>query len=136
MHNYWFEYRKAAYDLIMESEGCTETYLDIEVEAYVVHLFAKNFTRTNIGEIPIAIQLLSDFSRSTNYQPIADECLLIDSYPLRKRRWPSETYYHDLGKLAYGMANNELMEHNFVNASRVLQNVFLKLIKSNNKWIK
>jgi hypothetical protein len=129
MHNYWFEYRKAAYDLILESEGSTETYLDTEVESYVVHLFAKNFTRTNIGEMPVAIQILSAMKSSKNYQPIADECLLINSYPLKKRRWPSETYYQDLGKIAYGMAHIELMEHNFVKASKVLHGVFVKMVK-------
>ena len=121
--NYWQDYVRAAYDLILESEGQSATYLDNEVETYVVHLFAKNFLRTNIGEEPIAIQILS----TKNYQPIADECLLINSYPLKKRRWPSDNYYVEMGITAYGLANIEIMERNFESASRVLHSVFKKI---------
>ncbi len=121
--NYWQDYVRAAYDLILESEGQSATYLDNEVETYVVHLFAKNFLRTDIGEEPIAIQILS----TKNYQPIADECLLINSYPLKKRRWPSDTYYVEMGITAYGLANIEIMERNFESASRVLHSVFKKI---------
>ena len=120
---HWQDYIRAAYDLILESEGQSAVYLDSEVETYIVHLFAKNFTRTDIGEQPIAIQILS----TTNYQPVADECLLINSYPLKRRRWPSETYYIEMGKTAYGLANIEIMEQNFEQASRVLHKVFSRI---------
>jgi hypothetical protein len=120
---HWQEYVRAAYDLIIESEGLSSTFLDHEVEAYVVHLFAKNFNRTDIGDTPIAIQILS----TSNYQPIGDECLLINSFPLKKRRWPSNTYYIEMGTIAYGMANLTLMEKNFENASKVLHTVFKKI---------
>ena len=122
--NHWQDYVRAAYDLILESEGQSAVYLDNEVEAYIVHLFAKNFCRTDIGEQPIAIQMLSG---TKNYQPIADECLLINSYPLKKRRWPSDSYYVEMGTIAYGMANIEHMEQNFENASRVLHTVFRRI---------
>lgn len=121
--NHWQEYVRAAYDLILESEGQSAVYLDSEVETYIVHLFAKNFRRLDIGEQPIAIQILS----TTNYQPVADECLLINSYPLKRRRWPSDTYYVEMGKIAYGLANIEIMEHNFEQASRVLHKVFSRI---------
>lgn len=120
---YWQEYVRAAYDLIIESEGLSSTFLDHEVEAYVVHLFAKNFNRTDIGDTPVAIQILS----TDNYQPIGDECLLINSFPLKKRRWPSNTYYIEMGTIAYGMANLTLMEKNFENASKVLHTVFKRI---------
>ena len=121
---HWQDYVRAAYDLILESEGQSAVYLDNEVEAYVVHLFAKNFLRTDIGEQPIALQILAD---KPNYQPIADECLLINSYPLKKRRWPTQTYYIDMGTTAYGLAKIEIMEQNFENASRVLHTVFRRI---------
>ena len=121
---YWQEYVRAAYDLVIESEGVSSVYLEHEVEAYIVHLFAKNFNRVDIGEKPIAIQILSTTS---NYQPIADECLLIDSFPFKKTRWPSETYYRDMGQIAYGLANIEIMEKNFKPASKVLNAVFRRL---------
>jgi hypothetical protein len=120
---HWQEYVRAAYDLIIESEGLSATFLDHEVEAYIVHLFAKNFNRTDIGDTPVAIQILS----TTNYQPIGDECLLINSFPLKKRRWPSNTYYVEMGTIAYGMANLTLMEQNFENASKVLHTVFKRI---------
>jgi len=129
MSAYWQDYVKAAYDLILESEGQTAVYLDNDVEQYVVHLFAKNFQRTDIGEQPIAIQMLEAVNgkQFDRYQTIADECLLIHSYPLKRRRWPTETYYLDMGTTAYGMANIEIMEHNFQTASQVLHTVFSKI---------
>ena len=48
MSKYWYEYVKASYDLVIESEGQSEVFLEDEVEVYVVHLFARNFTRTDI----------------------------------------------------------------------------------------
>lgn len=127
MYEYWHEYRKAAYDLIIESEGLTATYLDNEVEAYIVHLFATNFNRTDIGDNPIAIQMLTAMQSNKNYKPIADECLLINSFPFKRRRWPTKTYYKDMGQIAYGMANLAKMEQNFELASRVLHAVFKKI---------
>lgn len=127
MSPHWFEYRRVAYDLILETEGQTSIYLDDEVEAYVVHLFATNFDRTDIGDIPIAIQMLTAMQNGQNYRPIADECLLINSYPFRKNKWPSNTYYKDMGQIAYGLANLSLMEKNFEIASRVLHSVFKKI---------
>lgn len=120
---YWQEYIRVAYDLVLESEGQTGTFLENEVEAYLVHLFAKNFNRTDIGEQPIAMQILS----SQKYQPIADECLLINSYPLKRQRWPSDTYYIDMGTIAYGLANLPKMEQNFEDASRVLHTIFKRI---------
>lgn len=107
----------------MESEGLSETYLDTEVETYVVHLLAKNFVKLNIDEEAIAIQILN----GKDYQHIGDECLLINSYPLKRRRWPTDTYYRDMGTIAYGMANITVMESNFDDASRVLHNVFSRI---------
>ena len=127
MYEHWHEYRKVAYDLILESEGQTATYLDNEVEAYIVHLFATNFNRTDIGDSPIAIQMLTAMQSTRNYKPIADECLLINSFPLKKKRWPSDTYYRDMGQVAYGLANLSKMEHHFESASRVLHSVFKKI---------
>lgn len=123
MSNYWQDYVRAAYDLILEGEGHSRTYLDDDVESYIVHLFARNFLRTDIGEQPIAMQILT----AKDYQPIADECLLINSYPLKKKRWPTETYYIEMGTVAYGLANLPKMEENFENASRVLHTVFKKI---------
>ncbi len=127
MYEHWHEYRKVAYDLILESEGQTATFLDNDVEAYIVHLFAANFNRTDIGENAIALQMLTAMQTSKNYQPIGDECLLINSFPLRRRRWPTESYFRDMGQIAYGMANLPKMERDFESASKVLHTVFKKI---------
>lgn len=128
---YWQEYVRAAYDLILESEGICNIFLEHEVEAYIVHLFAKNFQCTDIGKEPIAIKMLTEMQKpkkQAKYQPIADECLIINSYPLRKTKWPSETYYKDMGCIAYGLANITSMEKNFANASTILNAMFQRLI--------
>lgn len=130
MSNYWHEYVKAAYDLILESENICNVFLEHEVEAYVVHLFAQNFERTDIGSEAIAIKMLTEMQKTkkqANYKLIGDECLLIDSFPLRKKKWPSSTYYHDMGCIAYGMADITIMEQNFKAASKVLSSMFTRL---------
>jgi len=123
---YWQEYCKAAYDLVLESEGMSHTFLQHEVEAYIVHLFARNFNRTDIGTQPIALQIL-EAKRHKKFEPIADECLLINSFPLKRMKWPSETYYLELGITAYSMANNDSMSENFEPASKVLHTIFKRI---------
>lgn len=115
----WNDFVKASYDLVIESEGLTKVYLADEVESYVVHLLAKNFVGLKVSEEAIAIQILS----GKDYQRIGDECLMINSYPIKRRKWPSNTYYRDMGTIAYGMANLAIMEAHFDNASVVLHHV-------------
>ena len=131
MKDYWFDYVKGCYDLVVESEGFTETTLPHETEAYVVHLMAKNFKRTDIGEKAVAIQLLEavNSGKRNEFLSVADECLLIHSYPLKPRRWPSNTYYIDMGTLAYGYAKHE-MENYFVPAAKILNAIFSRTIAS------
>jgi len=129
MSKYWLDYVKSCYDLIVESEGLTEVYLNHEVEAYLVHLLANNFERTNIGEKAVAIMLLEALQQKRKEQllAVADECLLIHSYPFKKQRWPTPTYYQEMGKTAYAYANH-VMEHNFVVSSKVLNRIFVRVI--------
>lgn len=126
---YWDDYVRAAYELVMEGEGSTQIFLCDTVESYVVHLFARNFRRTNLGSQPIAIKMLEASQRGSgkHYEPIADECLLIHSYPLKSRYWPTKRYYQDMGEIAYGMAGNEPMEKSFIQASQVLHSLFVKI---------
>lgn len=128
MSQYWFEYVKSCYDLVVESEGLTDLVLEHEVEAYVVHLMARNFERTDIGDQPVAIRMLEAMQgrQRENLLAVADECLLIHSYPFRRHRWPSATYYQDMGQIAYGMADH-IMEQHFVPAGRVLTAIFGRL---------
>ncbi len=126
----WFEYVKSCYDLVTESEGNTNLILDKEVEAYIVHLMAKNFERTDIGRQAIAIQMLEAVNTGRNDKLlfVADECLLIHSYPLRQSKWPTATYYQDMGITAYGLANH-MMEFNFAISARVLSAIFRRSTK-------
>ena len=91
MNNYWFEYVKSCYDLVIESEGFTNLMLAHEVEAYVVHLMANNFNRIDIGNEAIAIKMMSAMNsgRRQDFLNVGDECLLIHSYPFKQKRWPS-----------------------------------------------
>jgi hypothetical protein len=122
---HWFDYVKSCYDLVIESEGFSDIVLDNDIEAYVVHLMARNFERTDIGQSAMSIQILEAINSNERSKLLsaADECLLIHSYPFRKSRWPTETYYQDLGITAYGLAGH-VMEQHFVPASLILSAIF------------
>ena len=121
----WFDYVKSCYDLIIETEGRLNIILEHDVEAYVVHLLANNFERTDIGYKIISIELLEAIQTKNKekYKNLGDECLLIHSYPLKRKQWPSPTYYQDMGIIAYGYANH-IMESHFLPASKVITAVF------------
>lgn len=128
---HFIDYVKHCYDLVVESEGNNNLTLEHEIEAYVVHLMARNFNRVDIGEVPIAIQILSSFNGGLARERLivaADECLLINSFPLKKSKWPSERYYQDMGIVAYGLAGHE-MERHFEKASKVLHGIFNRNIE-------
>jgi hypothetical protein len=133
MSKYWLDYVKSCYDLIVETEGSTRIILDHEVEAYVVHVMANNFERTDIGVNPVALQILQAAQNNSRLDLLraADECLLIHSYPLRRTRWPSDNYYRDMGITAYGLANH-VMERHFEAAGIVLTALFRKMHMTSN----
>ncbi len=121
---YWFDYVKYCYDLVIESEGKSNLILSHDVEAYVVHLMAKNFNRLDIGDNPIGVQIL-EASNLGKYAYIAaaDECLLIQSFPIKKSKWPTNTYYLEMGAIAYGLAGH-MMEKHVEPATRVMAGIF------------
>jgi len=123
----YFDYIRSCYDLVVETEGKINVILEHEIEAYVVHLMASNFTRTDIGTKIIAIELLTAVQNKdkNGYKLIGDECLLIHSFPVKKQKWPSPTYYQDMGMIAYGYCQH-IMENNFIPASRVISAIFNK----------
>jgi hypothetical protein len=124
----WFDYVKVGYDLIVEAEDKSRVILEHDVEAYIVHMFARNLERTDIGEIPIAIQLMEAMGNSNRevMSQVGDECLLINSFPFKRKRWPSVSYYVDMGTISYGFAGNRHLseEVNFRLASTVLNWMF------------
>lgn len=102
---HWMTYVKAAYEVIMLAEEKSSINLEHEVEAFVVHTFARYMERPNIPTDAIAIKMLTTVNetgelRKKHLQEIAEECILIDGLDLNSRRWPNKTYYRDMGKLA------------------------------------
>jgi hypothetical protein len=102
---HWMTYVKAAYEVILEAEGRASVNLEHEVEAFVVHTFARYMEQPHIPTDAIAIKMMTSVNetgelRKQHLQEIAQECMLIDGLELNSRRWPSKTYYSDMGKLA------------------------------------
>ena len=129
MSKYWLDYVKHCYDLVIESESLSAITLEHDVEAHVVHLMARNFERTDVGNTAVAIMMLQAVNSGTrdNLVNVADECLLIHSYPFRRNRWPTDTYYQDMGTTAYGLAGH-VMEDHFVPAGQVLNTIFRRIV--------
>ena len=128
MSKHWFDYVKSCYDLVVESEGLHGIILEHEVEAYIVHLMANNFQRTDIGSNAVAIQMLTAMGtgKKKDLLNVGDECLLIHSYPIKQNRWPSPRYYMDMGTTAYGLADH-IMEDHFEPASKILNGIFRRI---------
>lgn len=102
---HFLTYVKHSYDVILEAENRASVNLDQEIEAFVVHTFAKWMEQPDIGGEPIAIKMLKTVSehgelRKQHLQQIAEECLLIDGLRLNSRKWPSKRYFKDMGVLA------------------------------------
>ena len=129
MSKYWLDYVKHCYDLVLESESLSAITLEHDVEAHIVHLMARNFERTDVGNTAVAIMMLQAVNSGTrdNLVNVADECLLIHSYPFRRNRWPTATYYQDMGTTAYGLAGHVMEEH-FVPAGQVLNTIFRRIV--------
>jgi hypothetical protein len=134
---HWMDYVKAGYEVILIAEERASINLEHEVEAFVVHTFARYMEQPNIPTDAVAIQLMESMQltgdiRRRQLQKIAEECILIDGLELNKRRWPSNSYFCDMGKLAleyraYSSRPPELfyekIAHQFNTISRVLHNV-------------
>ena len=102
----WDTYVKESYQLIKEAEQQLTISLKHDVEAYVVHLFAHFLDKPNVNTEPLGIKLLASNvmpvpQRKQVLKEIADECLLINAMEWNKRRWPSNSYYAEIGQTAY-----------------------------------
>ena len=122
----WFDYVKVGYELVTEYAYINSIKLDHNAESQIVHMFARNLRRTDIGTHPIAIQMMEAVQANDKKAlgTIGDECLLIQSFPLKKHRWPSDTYYIDMGTIGYGLSGNVVMEQHFIPASKILSSMF------------
>ncbi len=132
---YWQEYIRSSYELVLEAEGKSQTYLSDDIESYLVRLMAKWFDRADIPpDTPVAILMMTAMQtpreRDRHLAEVADICLFYDSFKIKQQRWPTTNYYKDMGTTAYGMAyvagRNDVysqLESNFTLCSRVLGNI-------------
>lgn len=130
--NNWNEYVKAFYELVIETELELNLKLEHVIQAHIVHLMADNINRTDLGNEPVGIKILETIQKAdkNNLGHVANECLLIHSFPLKIHRWPSPNYYKDMGIIAYGMLGHA-MENHFNEASKVLHTIFTKKHEQN-----
>jgi hypothetical protein len=99
-------YLQHSYDAVKRAESMLTMSLTEELESYLVRLFANYMDKPNINTEPVCIKLLESTSKPISQRmpilrEVGDECLLINSMEWGKRRWPSATYYQDLGQSAY-----------------------------------
>lgn len=104
--NNWEVYVKESYELIKRAENTLTVTLEHNIEAYLVHLFAHYLDKPNINTEPLGVKLLASNTLPTHQRKlvlkeVGDECLLINAMEWGKPRWPSQSYYADLGIAAY-----------------------------------
>lgn len=139
--SHFLTYVKHSYQVILDAEASLCVSLEHDTEAYMVHLFARYLDNPNINREPVCIKIMEGInqpkeSKRKTLQSAADECLLIDGFGLAKNRWPSESYYKDMGTMAYDqIAYTERppdefyinLAENFTLLSRVLNKCIVKL---------
>jgi hypothetical protein len=132
---HWQSYVRAGWEIVTEAQGISKTYLQSDVEAFLVHTIARTFERTDIWEEPIAIKLMSaqtkpGLTKRIELRSVGEECLFIDAWEIKQRRWPSPRYFQEMGSIAFGMASIatepvdkmlELVSTNFGRMSQVLR---------------
>lgn len=104
--NNWDVYVKESYQLIKDAEESLTVSLDHHVEAYLVHLFAHFLDKPKVNTEPLGVKLMASATlpipqRKDVLKQVGDECLLINAMEWNKRRWPSDTYYLEIGQSAY-----------------------------------
>lgn len=93
MSKYWLDYVKHCYDLVIESESLSAITLEHDVEAHVVHLMARNFERTDVGNTAVAIMMLQAVNSGTRDNLVngTSTCTrascTASSTPVLKGRW-------------------------------------------------
>lgn len=119
----------------MAAQGKSQTYLESDLEAFLVHSVARNMENPRIWEEPIAIKMLTAQQLPREQQipvlrSLGEECLFIDAWQIKQPRWPSPLYFQDMGEIAFGLASTasrppdfllESVSTNFRTLSRVLR---------------
>lgn len=127
----WQPYIKASWDLVMEAEGRTEVYLQDDLEAYLVHMMARNFRNPNMPPDIICLNF-PQARTAEDFRQIGDDCLFVDAWDVRRAKLVNRDYYQRMGQIAYSSAAivsrpiNELYERvakEFSLLSQVLRGV-------------
>lgn len=103
---HFLTYVKHSYEVILEAEAKLCVNLEHNTEAYIVHLFARYLDNPQLNQQPVCIRMMESVNlplkqKKEKFLSSAEECLLIDGLELAKNRWPTKTYYRDLGTMAY-----------------------------------
>lgn len=99
----WQPYIRASWEIVMECESRSQLFLDEELEAYLVHMMARNFRQQ---DFPPEIVCL-EFTRartSEEFRQIGDSCLFVDAWDIRRATLVGRDYYEKMGQTAYAYA--------------------------------
>ena len=99
----WQPYIKASWEMVMAAEGRIQTMLDHELEAYLVHMMARNFRNSGIPPDIVCIEL-GQARDAQDYRQIGDACLFVDAWHIRRAKLVADDYYERMGQIAYGHA--------------------------------
>ena len=99
----WQPYLKASWEMVMESEGRSQVFLDQDLEAYLVHMMARNFRKHQFPPEMICLEL-SRAKTKDDYRDIGDGCLFVDAWDVRRARLVEQNYYEKMGQIAYARA--------------------------------
>lgn len=133
----WYPYVKASWEIVVEAQGASKTFLQPEIESFLVHTIARTFECTTIWEQPIAIKMfaaqsLPGLSKRIELRAVGEECLFIDAWQIKSNKWPNPRYFANMGEIAFGMASIatqpadsllDLVSNNFQRMSQVLRQV-------------
>ena len=104
--NNWDYYVRESYNIVRRAENELTINLAENIEAYLVLMFAHYLDKPLVNTEPICIKLLESTNkpitqRKEILKAVGDECLLIHSMEWGRPRWPTSTYYADMGQMAY-----------------------------------
>ena len=118
----WHPYIKASWQLVLESEGKTQTFLHEDLEAYLVHMIARTMTNPFIPPDIICLEFMKAKNKD-DYRNIGDSCLFVDAWDVKRAKTVEQDYYEKMGKIAYGFATLDIVAENFNFLSKVLRNM-------------
>lgn len=99
----WQPYIRASWELVMESEGKTQVFLQEDLEAYLVYMMARNFRNSAFPPEVICLEFAQARTRD-DYRRIGDGCLFVDAWDVRRARLVENNYYRKMGQIAYSCA--------------------------------